>query len=102
MGRRTVDANRNAASEPGSVRREIEKILIWWCYSNHRSVGWPIHSMYQCRTCGRRYIVPWALPGSGARAFHRSLRATEPERMTSSEKRQAVAIAPQSQANQSP
>jgi len=21
---------------------------------------WPVHGEYQCRTCGRRYPVPWA------------------------------------------
>jgi hypothetical protein len=26
----------------------------------HDAAMWPIHGQYQCRTCGRRYAVPWA------------------------------------------
>src|SRR5947209_1471544 len=31
-----------------------------WCNFMHDSPSWPIHGQYQCRTCGRRYPVPWA------------------------------------------
>ena len=26
-----------------------------WCRLMHESILWPIHSHYECRTCGRRY-----------------------------------------------
>jgi hypothetical protein len=29
------------------------------CALMHDSPMWPIHGEYQCRTCGRRYPVPW-------------------------------------------
>jgi hypothetical protein len=31
-----------------------------WCAVSHDSAMWPIHGEYQCRTCGRRYPVPWS------------------------------------------
>jgi len=31
-----------------------------WCVLMRDSPMWPIHGEYQCRTCGRRYLVPWA------------------------------------------
>ena len=30
-----------------------------WCDLMHDSPMWPIHGEYLCRTCGRRYPVPW-------------------------------------------
>src|SRR3954451_17677847 len=30
-----------------------------WCNLMHGSAMWPIHEQYACRTCGRRYPVPW-------------------------------------------
>ncbi|MBZ5619751.1 MAG: hypothetical protein LAQ69_13655 [Acidobacteriia bacterium] len=35
-----------------------------WCVLMHNSPMWPIHGEYQCRTCGRRYPVPWAQANS--------------------------------------
>ncbi len=32
------------------------------CKLLHREAMWPIHGCYECRTCGRRYRVPWAVP----------------------------------------
>ena len=32
-----------------------------WCKAMHRSLMWPSHGHYQCRTCGREYPVPWDL-----------------------------------------
>lgn len=26
-----------------------------WCTLIHKSIMWPAHGHYQCRTCGRRY-----------------------------------------------
>jgi hypothetical protein len=26
-----------------------------WCIATHKSVMWPVHGHFQCRTCGRRY-----------------------------------------------
>jgi hypothetical protein len=37
-----------------------EKLGALWCEVMHESAMWPIHGEYQCRTCGRRYPVPWA------------------------------------------
>jgi len=36
------------------------KLGAMWCELVHDSPMWPIHGEYQCRTCGRRYPVPWA------------------------------------------
>ena len=30
-----------------------------WCKAMHRSLMWPSHGHYQCRTCGREYPVAW-------------------------------------------
>jgi len=30
-----------------------------WCRHFHNSVMWPIHGEYECRSCGRRFTVPW-------------------------------------------
>jgi len=30
-----------------------------WCAVMHDSLMWPIHDEYRCRTCGRRFPVPW-------------------------------------------
>src|SRR5712692_3222483 len=50
-----------------------------WCDFMHDSPMWPIRGEYECRTCGRRYPVPWAgdrfLPASG------KLIAPEPARL---------------------
>jgi hypothetical protein len=35
----------------------------FWCDLMHDSPMWPIHGQYECRTCGRRYLVPWAGDG---------------------------------------
>jgi hypothetical protein len=34
-----------------------------WCDFMHDSPMWPIRGKYECRTCGRRYPVPWAVDG---------------------------------------
>lgn len=31
-----------------------------WCSIMHRSLMWPVHGYYECRTCGRLHPVPWA------------------------------------------
>jgi hypothetical protein len=36
-----------------------EKFGALWCDMMHDSPMWPIHGQYECRTCGRRYTVPW-------------------------------------------
>src|ERR1700694_1977914 len=50
-----------------------------WCDFIHDAPMWPIHGEYECRTCGRRYPVPWAedrlLPASA------KLIAAEPARI---------------------
>src|SRR2546422_563673 len=37
-----------------------QKLGTLWCGFMHDSPMWPIHGQYQCRTCGRQYLVPWA------------------------------------------
>ena len=37
-----------------------ERFRELWCILMHDSPMWPIHEEYQCRSCGRRYPVPWA------------------------------------------
>lgn len=37
----------------------LETIRELWCEVMHDSPMWPIHGHYDCRTCGRRYTVPW-------------------------------------------
>ena len=44
----------------GSIRGQIEKLMIQWCSTMHPNITWPIAGYYRCRTCGRRYAVPWA------------------------------------------
>jgi hypothetical protein len=56
----------------------------FWCDLMHDSPMWPIHGQYECRTCGRHYLVPWAgngIPpalvnlavGEPARSLHRGV-----------------------------
>jgi len=48
------------------------KLGALWCAVMHDSTMWPIHSQYQCRTCGRRHPVPWApenLPGAALKVL---------------------------------
>lgn len=37
----------------------LEKLAEAWCGLMHDAPMWPIHDRYECRTCGRRYPVPW-------------------------------------------
>jgi hypothetical protein len=39
-----------------------------WCAFMHDAVTWPIHGEYRCRSCGRRYAVPWSESRATARA----------------------------------
>ncbi len=58
--------------EPGTITLR-NKLNELWCDLMHDSPMWPIHGQYQCRGCGRRYIVPWA---------SRSERASQARRRT--------------------
>ena len=50
-------------------QRAARRFGTLWCDFMHDSPMWPIRVEYECRTCGRRYPVPWAtdrfLPASG-------------------------------------
>lgn len=50
-------------------QRAARRFGTLWCEFMHDSPMWPIRGEYECRTCGRRYPVPWAgdkfLPASG-------------------------------------
>ena len=35
------------------------RVAELWCKMMHRAPMWPSHGHYRCRTCGRRYPVPW-------------------------------------------
>jgi hypothetical protein len=37
-----------------------------WCRLMHESILWPIHSHYECRTCGRRYPAFAEAPTAGS------------------------------------
>jgi len=43
-----------------SVRNDIEKLLVMWCHTMHSDITWPRRGLYQCKSCGRVYAVPWA------------------------------------------
>ena len=53
---------RSVSLRPGSDSG-IERFRVKWCITMHKSVTWPHHGSYECRTCGRRYAVPWAQQG---------------------------------------
>jgi hypothetical protein len=36
------------------------KLETLWCNLMHDSPMWPIHDHYECRDCGRQYLVPWS------------------------------------------
>ena len=64
---RLVSVDRSAAPKEPSGRNSFEEIASrvgnWWCEVMHDAPMWPIHGVYECRTCGRRHIAPWAQPG---------------------------------------
>ena len=45
------------------------RIGVIWCGLAHKSVMWPAHGHYTCRTCGRRYIA-FAEPPAADRTGH--------------------------------
>jgi hypothetical protein len=40
--------------------RIARRVADLWCTLMHDSLMWPIHGLYECRTCGRRQAVAWA------------------------------------------
>src|ERR1700723_1640454 len=60
----------------GTTQDFTEQLGALWCGLMHDSPMWPIHGQYECRTCGRRYFVPWA-GGEGTSALTR-LAGVEP------------------------
>ena len=46
--------------EAWSVRGQIERLLTLWCRTMHKDITWPTSGQYRCRSCGRRFAVPWA------------------------------------------
>lgn len=45
--------------------RELQsRIGIAWCMATHKSVMWPVHGHFQCRTCGRRYPAFAEMPAA--------------------------------------
>ncbi|HXB75186.1 MAG TPA: hypothetical protein VNY05_43540 [Candidatus Acidoferrales bacterium] len=38
------------------------RIANFWCKLMHREPMWPVHSHYECRTCGQRHRVYWEDP----------------------------------------
>jgi hypothetical protein len=60
-------------------QRAARRFGTLWCDLMHDAPMWPFRGEYECRTCGRRYHVPWAgdrfLPASG------KLIAAEPVRL---------------------
>ena len=37
----------------------LERFKEFWCRFQHDSLMWPIHGVYECRVCHRRYGVAW-------------------------------------------
>jgi len=44
----------------------MKRLKEFWCELMHASVMWPIDGHYECRTCGRRFEVPWILKSEDA------------------------------------
>ncbi len=42
------------------------RIAELWCRLMHREPMWPSHGQYECRRCGRRYLVCWQEPSPAA------------------------------------
>lgn len=38
----------------------LARFGVVWCKVMHDAPMWPIHGRYECRTCGRHHLVPWA------------------------------------------
>jgi hypothetical protein len=57
----------------------VQKFGAFWCTFAHDSAMWPIHGQYRCRTCGRRYPVPW--PEHGTRPMSSAPRGAETARV---------------------
>lgn len=51
---------------PSYSAGRAERIAEIWCGLMHDAPMWPIHGQYQCRTCGRRYPVPWSAQHAAA------------------------------------
>lgn len=62
-----------AVSPTGSSTPLVDALNALWCELMHDSLMWPIHSQYQCRTCGRQYMVPWALQSGRASQANRQV-----------------------------
>jgi hypothetical protein len=37
----------------------FDRLRTRWCRLMHDSPMWPIGGHYQCRSCGRTFLVPW-------------------------------------------
>jgi hypothetical protein len=59
----------------------VQKFGALWCAFAHDSATWPMHGQYRCRTCGRRYPVPWL--EDGPRPMPPAPRAAETSRVPS-------------------
>jgi hypothetical protein len=42
------------------VRNYIDDFMVFWCRAMHDHITWPQRGRYQCKSCGRIYLVPWA------------------------------------------
>jgi hypothetical protein len=38
----------------------FERVGAWWCRMMHNSPMWPVRGHYQCRSCGRNFLISWA------------------------------------------
>ncbi len=38
----------------------LDRFKDFWCRFHHDALTWPIHGVYECRVCHRRYGVAWA------------------------------------------
>jgi hypothetical protein len=35
-----------------------ENISVWWCQTFHHKAMWPVHGVYECRSCFKKYAFP--------------------------------------------
>ena len=47
---------------PAAASAALERLAVTWCRVMHDSAMWPVHGQYECRSCGRHYLVPWVEP----------------------------------------
>jgi hypothetical protein len=68
------------ANEQNSDGTWLDRFQEFWCRFQHDALMWPIHGVYECRVCHRRYGVAWesraaVMPKSRARLIEMTIPA---------------------------